>query len=125
MTETRRRDDHVDPIDELERQRRILFRLILKLSDLQEKDSPKYLVERFIKEVGAYLEYHLLSKENFMFLTNSPDLQCQEVIHAQLLLNFREEEKRYKEDRLSLESLIRYLKDWFLSHTEEKENNIG
>jgi hemerythrin len=60
-----------------------------------------------------------------MFLTKYPDLKRQEAEHSKLIGTYQEKVGRYEGGELALESLIRFLEDWFLSHTREEDKKIG
>ncbi len=85
MTEIVWRDAYTVGVEEIDRQHQDFVKLIRRLQILQEKGNPKHLVIRFIRELGAYAEYHFVSEENIMYLIRYPDLQHQESEHSKLL----------------------------------------
>jgi hemerythrin len=125
MTEIVWRDAYTVGVEEIDRQHQDFVKLIRRLQILQEKGNPKHLVIRFIRELGAYAEYHFVSEENIMYLIRYPDLQHQESEHSKLLGSFQEKVRSYEEGRVSLEGLIQFLVDWFVSHSTEEDKKIG
>ncbi|MCU0580434.1 MAG: hemerythrin family protein [Desulfobacterota bacterium] len=125
MTEIVWRDAYAVGVEEIDRQHQDFVKLIRRLQILQEKGNPKHLVIRLIRELGAYAQYHFVSEENIMYLIRYPGLQRQESEHSRLLESFQEKVKSYEGGRVSLEGLIQFLIDWFVSHSTEEDQKIG
>jgi hemerythrin len=112
-------------VEEIDRQHQDFIKLIRRLQILQEKNNPKHLVVRYLRELGAYAAYHFVSEENIMFLTKYPDQKKQETEHNKLLDQFKDKVSRVEAGELPLKSMIRFLEDWFLTHTGEEDKKIG
>ena len=112
-------------VEEIDRQHQDFVKLIRRLQILQEKGNPKPLVIRYLRELGTYAAYHFVSEENFMYLTKFPGQKRQESEHSKLLETFKDKMSLFESNRLPLESLVRFLEDWFLAHTSEEDKKIG
>jgi len=116
---------HSSGIEEVDSQHREMNKLLRRLKILQEKGSPKELVLRILKEGMKYVEYHFASEENLMLVIKYPELGHHELEHEKLLRSLKYKLKAYQDDLESLASIMSFLTNWFLSHTQEEDTKIG
>ena len=76
-------------------------------------------------EVIAYAEFHFLSEENLMYLTNYPELKSHEEIHKKLLKQLKEQRKELSKSVHCLQDFVTFLVRWFIEHTQTEDPKVA
>lgn len=100
-----------------------LIACINKLIIAQNLDQ--YIVLKLADEVIAYAEFHFLSEENLMYLTQYPELKAHEKIHKKLLEQLREHRDCLSQSVYSLQDFVTFLVHWFIEHTQNEDPKVA
>jgi len=100
-----------------------LIACINKLIIAQNLDQ--YIVLRLADEVISYAEFHFLSEENLMYLTQYPDLKSHTEIHKKLLDQLREHRKDLSKSVYCLQDFVTFLVHWFIEHTQSEDPKVA
>ncbi len=102
---------------------RNLIACINKLIIAQNLDQ--HIVLKLADEVIAYAEFHFLSEENIMYLTQYPNLESHAKIHQELLEKLREKRKWLSQSLHSLQDFVNFLVRWFIEHTQTVDPEVA
>ena len=101
---------------------RNLIACINKLIIAQNLDQ--YIVLKLADEVIAYAEFHFLSEENLMYITQYPELESHEKKHKSLLEQLREHRKSLSKSVYCLQEFVTFLVQWFIEHTQNEDPKV-
>ena len=102
---------------------RNLIACINKLIIAQNLDQ--YIVLKLADEVIAYAEFHFLSEENLMYITQYPELESHEKKHKSLLEQLREHRKSLSKSVYCLQEFLTFLVQWFIEHTQNEDPKVA
>ncbi|MCP3921411.1 MAG: hemerythrin family protein [Desulfobacterales bacterium] len=109
-----------EPIDT---QHKMLLGMINKLLLNQLKE--KKIILMLMEEVVLYAKFHFFSEENFMQIYNYNGFDFQKSEHAKLLNEIIINSSLYKDDKIKLEDFVKFLVNWFVSHTTATDKKLG
>lgn len=102
---------------------RNLIACINKLIIAQNLDQ--YIVLKLADEVIAYAEFHFLSEENLMYITQYPEFKSHVEIHNKLLEQLREHKKGLSKSIYCLQDFVTFLVHWFIEHTQTEDPKVA
>jgi hemerythrin len=100
-----------------------LIACINKLIIAQNLDQ--HIVLKLADEVIAYAEFHFLSEENIMYLTQYPELASHAEIHKKLIEQLREHRKDLSKSVHCLQDFVTFLVRWFIEHTQTVDPDVA
>lgn len=104
---------------------RIFVDLITRIYDaIAEKRDGGYL-ERLMYELQKYTEFHFVSEENIMYSIGYPDYDAHVEHHRELLERFSQKKMEMELGERTIEELLKFLVDWFLTHTLTEDRKIA
>ncbi len=109
-----------EPIDT---QYKMLLGMINKLLLNQLKE--KKIILMLMEEVVLYAKFHFFSEENFMQIYNYKGLDFQKSEHTKLLNELTIKSSLYYDDKIDLNDFVKYLVNWFVSHTTATDKKLG
>ena len=112
-------------VEQIDLQHKAFLALITRLSILQERGTPRAMTQRMLLELLKYTEYHFVSEENLMMLTECPLLSRQQDEHARLLDTMAQRCKAFEEEEETLDSILKFLVRWFTTHTADLDKAAG
>ncbi len=119
------KDEYMTGVEEIDRQHQDFIKLINRLNIIQGYGDNLEYAKRLMSEVGKYAEYHFISEENIMYLTQYPHLERQQKAHKALLSKYRQWMESYNNRKEVIEDIIKYLEAWFANHTIGEDKKIG
>lgn len=102
---------------------RNLIACINKLIIAQNLDQ--YIVLKLADEVIAYAEFHFLSEENLMYITQYPDIKEHQAVHTKLLNQLREHRVGLSNSVYCLQDFVTFLVKWFIEHTQNEDPKVA
>jgi hemerythrin len=114
------KDQYSIGISRVDMEHKIFLDLIRCLK--QEVDN-QIEEERFfdlVNEIEKYAEFHFTSEENFMKKISYPKLDKHKELHFNLL----EKLNIVKHKIISKDDFIKFLEEWFVSHTAHEDKKI-
>jgi len=118
-------DSYSVGVEEIDFQHKAFLALINRLSILQERGTPLLMTHRMLLEVLKYAEYHFVSEENLMMLTEYPMLSQQQEAHNSLLRALTDRYNAFAKGEESLDAILVFLVGWFSSHTVDEDKAAG
>jgi hemerythrin len=118
-------DSYSAGVEQIDQQHRAFLALINRLSILQERGTPPAMTRRVLLELLKYTEYHFVSEENLMILTECPLLPQQQLEHSKLLQTMAERYEAFGKGQETLESILKFLVRWFTTHTSDLDKAAG
>jgi hemerythrin len=118
-------DSYSVGVEEIDLQHKAFLALINRLSILQERGTPRPMTQRMLLEVLKYAEYHFVSEENLMMLTECPLLSQQQEEHNNLVRAMTERYNAFANGEESLDAVLVFLVGWFSSHTVNVDKAAG
>lgn len=104
-------------------------KMILKyLSELQGEISGKGAsgkVGETLKALADYAAIHFNEEESLMLKMNFPGLDAQVKQHAYFINEIKEMFKQYDNGSLPGQSVISFLRDWFINHILQEDYKYG
>lgn len=100
-----------------------LIACINKLIIAQNLDQ--YIVLKLADEVISYAEFHFLSEENLMYLTQYPDIKAHKQIHQKLLAQLYEHKTGLTNSVYCLQDFVTFLVRWFIEHTQTEDPKVA
>ncbi len=80
---------------------------------------------RLLSELLKYADFHFESEENLMLLVKYPQLRQQQIEHQDLLRTAGELTAAFEAGDKSMESLLQFFVEWFLTHTQKADRLAG
>ncbi|MDA3962387.1 MAG: bacteriohemerythrin [Planctomycetota bacterium] len=108
---------------QIDRQHRQFLDLINDLIALQLRDQE--VIERILVELQAYTQYHFISEENLMLLSEYGDLNTHRGEHDALLQLLDDNIEKYKGGTVDLHDLVLFLVKWFVTHVSNEDRQLG
>ncbi len=121
------KDKYKLDIEIIDLQHQYFAGLINRLSQqLKQTDNLQYQAA-MISELNAYARFHFISEENLMQQAGYPGLQQHKKLHHDLTdqLSVRESRLELHHGEAEAESIIDFLRDWFLRHTVEEDRKFA
>jgi hemerythrin len=119
------KDEYLTGVEEIDLQHKDFVKLINRLNIIQGYGDKAGHALRLMNELGKYADYHFTSEENLMNMINYPQLEDEEKSHKALLFKYRQWMESYKNQKASIEDVIKFLETWFADHTINEDKKIG
>ena len=113
-------------VDHIDKQHKIIFKLVNDLHDAIGKLDTDELVGRTLIELVNYSKVHFADEEKYMREIGYPNLNNQINMHKQL----NEEivlmlKKLRRNDPLSIRQIYAFLQNWLVEHIKVEDKKIG
>lgn len=108
-------------VEELDLQHKNLLAMINKLIMFQNES--KAIVRRLIDEVIAYAEFHFLSEDNIMMITQYDGFEQHQKVHKMLLKKLRNQYTHYVNGQIELKEIIVFMARWLIDHIIAEQND--
>ncbi|WP_076408079.1 bacteriohemerythrin [Shewanella sp. UCD-KL12] len=108
-------------IEVIDSQHKNLLVMINKL--LINQNESRGIMQRLIKEVIAYAEYHFIYEENLMMLTRYEDFERHSNVHNMLLRQLKNQCSKYINDQCELKIVIIFMANWLIEHILSEDND--
>ncbi|MDR3625341.1 MAG: bacteriohemerythrin [Ignavibacteriaceae bacterium] len=119
-------DDYSVSIKEIDDQHKKLFDLINDLHDAMKAGKGKDILEKVLKELTAYTEFHFSSEEILMQNCKYPDYKQHKVKHDEFTQKVKEFEQKYLDGSFLLsQEIVQYLIDWLTKHIKESDKQYS
>lgn len=110
---------------EIDSEHKVFVILIQKINTaLKDKSSDKK-IERLIRELSLYTEFHFCSEENVMIDTAYPDAVEHKAKHEELLGQLKNLIFMFDLENRDLNKLIEFLLQWFVGHTINEDKKLA
>lgn len=112
-------------ISEIDRQHRDFIKLINRLLIINGTGASEVLAKRMLMELVKYAEYHFISEENIMLILQYEGMDAQHLEHQRIIGVLNGKVSGYLRQTETLEGLLGYLVEWFITHTTTEDRKIG
>ncbi|MDH5483929.1 MAG: bacteriohemerythrin, partial [Gammaproteobacteria bacterium] len=107
----------IDPVD---KDHKILLVLLNRCIDAVQHNMQGEAAGNILEELLDYTGYHFRREELIMAVCHYPGLHGHQQAHSAMLDEVAQYIREYSEDRLSVQSLLQFLRCWFLNHVNNK-----
>ena len=113
-------------IDNLDDHHRKFFEYLKELEEAAGGNKGREVVERGLKKVDGYIQFHFAEEEKLLKATGFPGLEQQIREHKFFASQIAELKERFsKGDPTIPVSTLEFLRDWFLQHILDADKKYG
>ncbi len=119
-------DSYSVGVDKLDRQHKVIFKIVNRLTDEEKIKNDPELVSDTLDALRQYTNTHFALEESLMAEANYPDLEEHKQRHLEitkkiaiLCVDVLENKKTVTEDLLAL------IKDWWVTHILEEDQSYS
>ena len=109
--------------DDIDKQHKFLVTFIN--STIKEVSEGKNIDINTLDKLIHFAKLHFNTEEELMIVINYPDLKEQETEHLALLENLEIFRNRLKENKVSSQSILMFLRNWFNNHTKTTDYKLA
>ena len=125
MIDIRWSDRYLLGYEKIDLQHRVFVDLIRSTSDAIDRQLDLALVRDRLEEFARYAEFHFFSEEELIIGSGYPDAEVHMNEHRLLLSTLKEKIKRYLRNPNDGESLVIFMFDWFVNHTQDVDRKLA
>ncbi len=111
-------------IDKIDNEHKIFFDLVAEMQEISKQEFNKNKIDRFLRELVKYAEFHFFSEENLMIDIDYPEKDNHHKQHQDLLEKINIQKIKLERKMMTTEEFTEFLFDWFLEHTTEEDGKI-
>lgn len=115
------KEEYNTGIDDIDYQHKYFLGLINRLKTLQEREADHLHMTKYSGEIMLYTRFHFCSEENLMAYYEYPGLEEHALFHRNLITQINNRINLFEIEKLSLEELIDFLIQWFITHITQKD----
>lgn len=110
---------------EIDSEHKVFVKIIQKIHQAMTHHDANTKVERLVRELFKYADFHFCSEENIMLDVQYPGFAEHKRRHEELLAQLKTKVFMYDLDLRDLESLIDFLVEWFVNHTVNVDKKLA